>query len=503
MNTVITVSNIVTTHEIKQWKIGDIITITAGTGVGKSYFIKNILYAYAKENHQKILMLIHRTNCVEQFQREIERDKKTDVIDIETYQKLEYKNLNGYKNYLNTYKYIVCDEFHYFMSDALFNKTTDVSLNCILNSIGTIRIFMSATGHYMKNYINNIKHMETINYEIPASYNFIQTLRFFNKDETIEKYIKECIETKSKAIFFIQSAEKAYKLYIKYKKYCLFNCGKSDRHYKYVDKNKISKMLIEEHFNENILITTTCLDAGVNIIDIEVKHIIIDVKDIGSLIQCIGRRRIKNEDDKINIYIKSITNKQLGGIKSDLIKKMNIADYRKEHTVKETILKYPRYKNIDNIVYDDVVDEDNKCTIKINEMMYFKCLIEVANIDTMIQYGKFGYCKFLACLFKFVDDSNGKFSYEIEEEDEEGNKLKDYLNNMVGKVILQQKDRKQLIEKIDVKANGKQLKGINNLNGALEEMGIPYRIVEFETSKIINDEKKKFKHAWRVEKLVV
>ena len=125
------VSDVVTIEQIKLWNLGDIITIKAGTGVGKSWLIKNLLYDIAKSENKKILMLIHRSNCTEQFIDEIVRDNKTDVIDIKTYQKLEYKELKSYFNDLSEYKYIVCDEFHYFMSDASFSKTTDMSFDLI------------------------------------------------------------------------------------------------------------------------------------------------------------------------------------------------------------------------------------------------------------------------------------------------------------------------------------------------------------------------------------
>ena len=83
------VSEIITTEEIKKWNKGDIITITAGTGAGKSYFIKNILYAFAKKENKKILFLIHRTDCKNQFYEEIKRDNKLDTINIKTYQSIE------------------------------------------------------------------------------------------------------------------------------------------------------------------------------------------------------------------------------------------------------------------------------------------------------------------------------------------------------------------------------------------------------------------------------
>lgn len=80
--------------------------------------------------------------------------------------------------------------------------------------------------------------------------------------------------------------------------------------------------------------------------------------------------------------------------------------------------------------------------------------------------------------------------------------LEDYLEDNLGQVMLQVKDRKELIEKVDVKSNGKLLKKINNLNGALEERNINYRIVEFPTSKMINRKQKRYPNAWRIEKLV-
>lgn len=490
------VSEIITIDKIKKWNDGDIITIAAGTGAGKSYFIKNNLYAFAKAKNKKILMLIHRRNCVNQFQKEIEKDNKIDVIDIRTYQSLEKTKLNNKKIDFNEYEYIICDEFHYFMGDAGFNKTTDISLNMILEQTDKIRIFMSATGDYVKRYINNIKEINTIDYELPIKYDFIKSLTFFNKDESLEEFIKEAIEGKEKGIFFIQSTKKAYELHKKFKKYTLFNCSKHNQeYYKYVDTDKIDKMLENERFEKQILITTTCLDAGVNIIDDKVKHIVIDVKDIGSLIQCMGRKRLQNQEDKIYLYIKGITNEQLGGMKTQLKRKIEMADYLREHTVKEFIEKYPRQNDYNNIVYADTVVEKDKSTHKINELMHFKASIDICEIEFMLQYKKYGYCKYLAKKLNIE-------KYRLIEEEYKKDSLEDYLENILGQVMLQVKDRKELIEKIDVRSNRKLLKKINNLNGALEERNINYRIVEFPTSKMINGKQKRYPSAWRIEKLV-
>lgn len=471
------ISDFIQIDDIRKWKQNDIITITAGTGTGKSYFIKNILYAFAKKQNKKILMLIHRTNCTDQFKQEIKEDKKTDIIDIKTYQSLEFKELHNFENYLSKYEYIVCDEFHYFMSDASFNHNTDISLNLILKQQNAIKIFMSATGDYVKNYINNIKHIETIDYTLPITHKNIKQLTFFNKDETLYAFAKECVEKNDKGIFFIQSAEKAYKLYTKFKKCSLFNCGKSDKHYKKnVKKKKIDDMLKNEKFEKNMLITTTVMDAGVNICDTDLKHIVVDVKDVGSLLQCIGRKRIQNDKDQFYLYIKAISNKELGGMKTQLLKKIEMADYLKQNDVKSLIQKYPRQNDINNIIYDDPVEDDDKGTKKINEMMYFKCKTDMLEIDNMLWYGKYGYCKYMANLLGFYDEDSGKYSYRLIEEEYNNNKLEECLKKIVGKKLFKvnQNKLKKVFNEYGLKA---RTMGIHTLNGYLKDTKLNYIIV--------------------------
>jgi hypothetical protein len=464
------VSEKITIRDIKQWN-NNIITIKAGCGAGKSYFIKNVLYQLAKDNNKKILYLIHRKNCIDQFKTEIIADGKEEVIHIKSYQTIE--TLRNKRNQIfdfSQYQYIVCDEFHYFMSDATFNINTDISLDIILAQTQCCRIFMSATGDYIKNYINNIKKLDSINYELPISYNFINKLTFFNKDESMEKFIEEAIQKNDKGIFFIQSAQKAYNLYKKYKDYCLFNCSTANgKYYKHVDKDKINQMLTNQKFDELILITTTCFDAGANIIDENLKHIVVDVEDIGSLIQCLGRKRIQNKDDKIYLYIKTITNQQLGGKETQLKKKLQMADYFKEHTVKEYIEKY--YKKYDKslMVYDISVDETNKGTKKLNELMYFKCKMDIADIEIIKTYGKFGYCKYLAYLFGFEH-------YRLIEEDYMIDSLEMYLEQLIGKKLFKD-EQKELIDKINLRVDGRQQKSYSKLNDGLKMINLNYVIV--------------------------
>lgn len=341
---------------------------------------------------------------------------------------------------------------------------------------------MSATGNYMSQYITNYKHIKIKKYKLPIEYKFINNLTFFSKDITLEKFIEESITKKEKSIFFIQSAEKAYKLYKKYKRNCLFNCSKNnDKYYKYVNGIKINKMLANEKFDKEILVTTTCMDAGVNIIDTDVKHIICDIKDIGTLIQCIGRKRQQDKQDKINVYIKAITNKQLGGMKSQLRQKIAQAEYFRTNGLEEYIKKYPRQADNNNILYDIQTKDKNKCSKKINMMMYFKCKTDINIIDQMIQYRKYGYCKYVAKLFGFYNKEREKKYRLIDEQYEET--LEQYLNNIMGNQLFK-KDRKELINKINLRDNrNRQQKSIGVLNKYLEENKIPYIILSKQIKK--------------------
>lgn len=511
------VTDLIKKEDAEKWKPRDNVLIASPMGAGKSYFCKNILFEIAKSENKKILMLIHRSNCVEQFQYEIEADGKADVIEVITYQSLEYSVLHNTNKFdLSKYKFVVCDEFHYFFNDSSFNNKTAISFNMIMSNTESVRVFMSATGEhmarYMRKYIKDNGLEEAVEYEIPFDFSFIEQLTFFHKDKTMEEFLKEGVAKGDKGIFFIQSAEKAYKLYSKYKRYCVFNCSANNRkYYEYVDKDKVKNILINQRFNEQFLITTSCFDAGINIVDTDVKHIVIDIVDIGSLIQCIGRKRIQNEDDKLNVYIKIINNQKLAGLKRTMEKKIEMADYYmdNEFSVDKLIEKYPMQNDINNILYDDLVYDQNgnvipnSYTKRINEPMYFKKKEDIADYSIMLKkFDTFGYCKYLALMFGFYDEGTGRFTYRMINEDYE---LESYLKKMVTAetVLLQLKDRSELIKKINAKQDGRLLKKADTLNKILEEREIDYRIKEFETTRNYVDEngekkKKKYKSAWRV-----
>ena len=138
-------------------------------------------------------------------------------------------------------------------------------------------------------------------------------------------------------------------------------------------------MLKNEKFEDNLLITTTCLDAGINLRDDEIKTIICDVSDIGVLLQCLGRKRRK-ENEKFDVYI----------------------------------------HNLNNNVFD----------------LEYKTL---------------------------------EITYEHEE-------LEEYLDKIVGKKLFKE-EQKELIDKINVRVNGRQQKTYKKLNEGLNMLSLSYIIL--------------------------
>lgn len=496
------VSDIITDKEIDSWHNGDVVTISAGCGAGKSYFIKNILYAKAKEENKKILMLVHRSKCSDQFTIEIETDGKSDIIDVRTYQSIEYSLIHEYDVILDSYAYIVSDEFHYFIEDSGFNCYTDISFQAIIKCRSAVKIFMSATGETMSAMINkripkNKKHY----YNIPPDYSHLNSLSFFYQKDTIQALAYKLKSEGKKAIFFIQTVKAAHRLFNEFKDCSLFLCGKSSesgkKYYKDVDEDKITRMLTDQKFEEQFLITTTCFDAGANIIDTDLHTVVIDVKNVSSLIQCLGRKRSQGADDKLDVFIKAVSNKQIGGMRSKRVEGLKQADFLLHNKTRAYVEKYPRDKGFDrfhaSLIYDEPMSKRNKntCTKLVNMMIYEKYKLDISQYDKML---KCGYVSYIANILRFGNGFNRYYSMY-----DEGD-LNSYLEFLAANetVMLTAEDKKPFIEKMNVKHNGKLLKSKNSLNAALEEKHNIYRIKEFKTNRVVDGKTKKYLHAWKI-----
>lgn len=303
-----------------------------------------------------------------------------------------------------------------------------------------------------------------------------------------------------KAIFFCQSVQQAHSLYSEFRDCSLFLCGRNTangkKYYADVNEEKIKEMLEKQRFEEQFLFCTACFDAGTNIIDTDLRTIVVDMTNISSLIQCVGRKRSQGDNDKIHLFIKALSGKQIGGLITKRKSGLQRADFLMQNDTRTYVEKYGR-DNFDkfhgSLIYDEPMSKRNKntCTKLVNMMIYNKYQLDIQTYEEIL---KVGYVNYIGNIFQF---GNGFGRYYMNFD--EGN-LSDYLGILADSniVMLTANDRKPFIEKLNVRHDGKLLKSKNSLNAALTEKKYNFRIEEFKTRRSINGNIKSFKSAWRI-----
>lgn len=410
-----------------------------------------------------------------------------------TYQRLEAILMDGEKE-LSHFDFIVADECHYFTSDSNFNRRTDMSFNWIMRQNTSVKVFMSATiGGFIHllQYVSPVWHNPI---RLPRDYSYIDKLTFFTTEEHIKQIANEVITTNRKAIFFLSSAELTYKIYQLHKEHMLFAVSCSNKHFKSMDHSAIEHMIGEKFFDSNILITTSVLDSGFTLKDSAIDTILIDIFDPEEIIQCIGRKRIINEQDHINLYVRNWSNQQINGIIKKLRDRLNNAtlvteDEAKYHKINE------RQNDDSGVVINEATGVDEQ-----GSMIYKRALsiTKLTGLDYLVnnlypEVLNIGYRKYIAKLFKFYYPMSGQCEYDFMSK--ESDDLTAFLDSITGKELLTIKDREPLIHAIHAtNKNGTLLKNLDTLNEVLKEQGLPHRIMKYSTT--ISE--KRYRNVWKV-----
>lgn len=474
------------------WQRGDIVAISAGTGKGKSHFVKNTLYDHAKNKKKRILFFLHRSNTLDQFKEEIEAEGKTDVIDFVTYQSFEKGIIRKNQIDLWLYEYIICDEYHYFGNDSSFNKYTDLSLNEIIDGADErVVLLMSATNEFIKGYLSERKSIEPKEYIVPSNYDYIKSLEFFDDEQYIIEGLEKLKSEGRKAIIFIESANDCYDLYKKFEDVSMFICGKSHNKYKHVDEEKRNQLLLNQRFDDLFLFATQTLDAGLNIIDVDLHHIIVDIADPDVLVQCVGRKRIKDsEEDYVHLVVKNRSNGRLGNDKSNLTTRMKHARYLAENSQKAYDKEYYRSPDPYQLVYYEPL-ENGLYEIRVNELLWESYKYKYKRLE-MIQEKAGGYRQFIVELF----GKQGSISMDAYLEPQTRSALEDAYFN--GLVFYSLKEKQALAEQLNLKSNGRLVSGFKKINELLTTKEASYRIFAHEAK----DNGKRYKTAWKVIQMV-
>lgn len=487
-----TVSDYITPKKINTWGTGDTILIFSPTGSGKSHFVKHTLRDYCAENKLRCLYLLSRIRTKEQFEKDLSDD---DAITFATYQSLEAIESTQAVDY-GEWDVVVADECHYFFADSSFNHRTDLSLDWILNQRKAIRVFMTATYNGILEDFER-RGIPYIGYILESDNPKISSLQFFWSETQLDRLADQIISRGDKGIFFIQSAKKAYDLYAKYKNNGLFLCSKHNEKFgKYLDTALIDQMLANERFGCSLLITTQALDTGVTLKDRSLTTIVTDMTDPSIILQCAGRKRLVDEDDRLDLYVRARSNQQIAGV----LKKQReyvdtIQDFLKNGSVNYNA-KNERSNDSARLIFDDpeVEGEGTVFHKRINQLKYAQIQQNIKMYEDMLKLGECCYIKYVARLF-------GCEKYSILEDDQMLKNLTKYLDGVAGEPMLTKADREPLIERLNIRHNGRLCKTSKVLAAWLESSGLPYRLHEYRTHRKADDGERKSCRAWMIVKL--
>lgn len=491
------ISDIITTDDIDTWSSNKIVFIESPTGSGKSHFIKNNLSDYKPKS--KILLLVNRTLIKNQSNKELDRYEINNVT-VATYQYLTQKILKYDVSEFLDCDYIICDESHFFCEESEFIYTTDIPFDWVIRQ-NAIKIFMTATAFIIKRYIQEKLKLEIIHYQIENKYeDYIEKLYFYEDDDTIKKLLLE-LPSDEKAIYFT-NAERAHEmgeiLKLNSLKACVFYCSKNNRNYKYVDKEAVEYLEEYEMFEQQIMCTTKVMDCGVNIHDKMLKHIIVDMADISSLIQCIGRKRI-DKNEKIILYIKDKKGNAIARKLESIKDKLFYANIMIEKGDVALIQEYSHKNSYGNLIYDITFGtKEIQIQKKINDLMYFTYTINEVIYEQIIKNKKDGFkCELLERMKLDME-------YKYLEEELDALTLQDILDKLVGVKMFKEEQNKfkerLLKELLNAPKGSHGSVGLKTINALFEENEFNYRITsDKENSRKSKDYKKTF---WMIIKTI-
>lgn len=278
--------------EIEKWDKQNVV-LDYQVGAGKTTFMFESLIPFYQKQNKSVLYLVNR----KALKGQLETAYKKAGVQVQSYQYIETRIRNGQP--LKTYDCIICDEAHYFFLDSAFNNCTYLSFQWLMQQTQSTKIFMSATCDSLTQYFED-KQISYIPYHGERDYSYIDTLTFFHGIDDIRQIVDGVPEDEKILVF--TSAKNGKNLHSELKN-SNFLCSESNREYDAGTMKELREFIEEKQaFPEKVLFTTIVLDNGINIVDEQVKHIVVDTFDKDTVIQCIGRRRI-HDGEKINVYV--------------------------------------------------------------------------------------------------------------------------------------------------------------------------------------------------------
>lgn len=348
----------------KKWHYKNPVFISAQTGSGKNTFILHSLLPYAKKEGKSILMICNRIALNIQQKRLILKAQNLQEVssddDLEAMEKLGIVTFWNYQKVLAYippcdisvstpyyFDYIIFDEAHYFISDALFNPFTGQALDRLLHAFPrSVHIFMSATPSdtlaplfSMESYYYSLKQTNPtipVNFycgsdntlqvgEVLTVYDFIRnyngfSFTFFSEYHQIVRLI-QADSSSNKWLWFVDSKKNGALLKKKLTSDIADYLDSSRKN----SKNAAWAAVLDGKLQKKVLLTTSVIDNGISINDQDVTNIVVSAIDQITLMQMVGRRRI-SEGEQVRLFIRVPTAKDWAVYRNQTAKLVRIVE---------------------------------------------------------------------------------------------------------------------------------------------------------------------------------
>lgn len=518
----------------KMWTCYRAVVLHCQTGAGKTTFTEEVLVKDAIEKNKRIVLISNRISQDLACKKRILN--KYNILNVWTDEGLRNECFFGAHLVIMTYQkfftqmknidaddveYIVMDEAHYFLSDALFSSITGSLLMSIPQKFqNTKRIYITATPEEVLPYIFKAE----VNPVTTARYRMKKTLcgsafQISNIEDTAQReaMIREFVYASNLPTPVLYTLDGGYrhinfkffddfgiikkKIHSSSEKWIIFITSKDfgkhlhdefpdslyiDADTKQQKTETFTKLIEKEMFDEKILICTSVFINGNNIKDKKVRNIVILNENLSDIKQAIGRVRLfDRKNEKLNVFLcipkfSQLTNK-INEI-SQILEDCNIARYNPKYIPEMILHDDARKKRLQNILF---VNE--KGEFDVNFLSFEKLLNEKIFLEKtlgIIAKGKREYCKKIAGIFSVP------FKNSMCELLADGRTvIKESLENMVKNSPLSKEDflsesekisdlrrKYEFISKSDNFGTNRTPLDCNAFNARLAEFKFPYKV---------------------------
>lgn len=332
--------------------------VVSPTGTGKSTFIieeiikpnfENENHAFGEGKYQRfakksILVMANRTAVVLKFNEDVERACEEmgifqeEGITVASYQKVTNEEM---LKVIDEAEIIICDEAHYFISDA-WNGTTHIIVNKLLQAAEEKPvIFFTATSQIIKEYFN-YKELVYKEFDYRNVLGFNDRMDFICTNKDLEQIIRDIPKTE-KAIAFVEDRKSKIGLRKKCEKLRKYGYDVEYYHSIWIKdsdgvfrgkKNlgmaeKVGLLVMNCKFDVQIALANKAIDNGIDLKDLNLKHIILlNQFDHVQIQQMVGRKRfdIHNPNDRLTVWFTTEGNPVLEKTYQHLLTQVRIAN---------------------------------------------------------------------------------------------------------------------------------------------------------------------------------